>query len=127
MNTEMGKIAEALGKKADRKETGLAAYWWRFKVVLGVADTTPLQIKSVSKRFFVIVLLTVLQTQHTRLHTFGRGCNHCHHCGRLYWIPLSASQYSHLCSSSCSFDTSCQSDRRRIFDSRQSIDRFSES
>ena len=45
MSTEIGKIATALETKAKRSETGLKAYWHRFKVLLGVAETTPLQIK----------------------------------------------------------------------------------
>lgn len=45
MSTEMGKIADALGKKAERSERGFAAYWWKFQVALGLADATPLQIK----------------------------------------------------------------------------------
>lgn len=45
MNTEIGKIAAALDSKAKRSEKGFAAYWYKAKVLLGVADTTPLQIK----------------------------------------------------------------------------------
>jgi magnesium-transporting ATPase (P-type) len=48
MHTEIGKIAQALESKAKRNEKGFAAFWHRTKVILGVADTTPLQIKCVS-------------------------------------------------------------------------------
>jgi Na+-exporting ATPase len=50
MNTEIGKIAQALDSKAVRTETGFARVWFKFKVLLGVADTTPLQIKWVVKK-----------------------------------------------------------------------------
>jgi hypothetical protein len=45
MSTEIGKIATALESKATRTEKGFAAFWYKFKCILGVADTTPLQIK----------------------------------------------------------------------------------
>lgn len=45
MGTEIGKIATALDSKAVRKESGFAAKWYKFKVALGLADNTPLQIK----------------------------------------------------------------------------------
>jgi Na+-exporting ATPase len=45
MNTEIGKIAHALESKAERTETGFARFWHKCKVLLGVAETTPLQIK----------------------------------------------------------------------------------
>lgn len=45
MNTEIGKIAQALASKAIKTETGWKRLWWRAKVILGVADTTPLQMK----------------------------------------------------------------------------------
>ena len=45
MGTEIGKIAQALDSKAARKERGFQAFWYKCKVILGVADTTPLQIK----------------------------------------------------------------------------------
>ncbi|ORY35588.1 putative calcium-transporting ATPase 3 [Naematelia encephala] len=45
MNTEIGKIAQALETKATNSSRGFAAFWWKTKVVLGVAETTPLQIK----------------------------------------------------------------------------------
>ena len=57
MSTEMGKIAEALGKKAERTEKGFAAYWYKFKVLLGVADTTPLQIKYVVRSPYTLLEL----------------------------------------------------------------------
>lgn len=45
MSTEIGKIATALQSKAKRSETGWSARMHKFKVVLGLAETTPLQIK----------------------------------------------------------------------------------
>jgi len=45
MGTELGKIAEAMERKEVIKITGFAAKWYKFKVILGVAGTTPLQIK----------------------------------------------------------------------------------
>ncbi|TXT04305.1 hypothetical protein VHUM_04192 [Vanrija humicola] len=45
MGTEIGKIAKALQNKAVRTETGWAARIHRLKVTLGLAETSPLQIK----------------------------------------------------------------------------------
>jgi len=45
MQTEIGSIAKALDSKAERTETGFAKFWHKCKVLLGVADTTPLQMK----------------------------------------------------------------------------------
>ncbi|KAL1407966.1 hypothetical protein Q8F55_004763 [Vanrija albida] len=45
MGTEIGKIAKALQNKAVRTETGWAARVHRIKVTLGLAETSPLQIK----------------------------------------------------------------------------------
>jgi magnesium-transporting ATPase (P-type) len=45
MQTEIGSIAKALESKAVRTETGFAKFWHKCKVLLGVAETTPLQIK----------------------------------------------------------------------------------
>lgn len=47
MGTEIGKIAQALESKAKNKNRGFAAFWWKVKVILGVEETTPLQIKYV--------------------------------------------------------------------------------
>ncbi|WWC97573.1 potassium/sodium efflux P-type ATPase, fungal-type [Kwoniella sp. B9012] len=54
MNTEIGKIAEALEAKAKKTDTGFAAYWYKFKVVMGVAETTPLQIKLNKLAYFLL-------------------------------------------------------------------------
>ncbi|WWC90206.1 potassium/sodium efflux P-type ATPase, fungal-type [Kwoniella dendrophila CBS 6074] len=54
MNTEIGKIAQALESKAKKTETGFAAYWYKFKVVMGVAETTPLQIKLNKLAYFLL-------------------------------------------------------------------------
>jgi magnesium-transporting ATPase (P-type) len=45
MQTEIGSIAKALDSKAERTETGFAKFWHKCKVLLGVAETTPLQMK----------------------------------------------------------------------------------
>lgn len=45
MNTELGKIQEAMSRKASNNKRGFAAQWHKFKVFLGIAETTPLQIK----------------------------------------------------------------------------------
>lgn len=45
MNTELGKIQEAMSRKESNNKKGFAATWHKFKVFLGVAETTPLQIK----------------------------------------------------------------------------------
>jgi Na+-exporting ATPase len=45
MNTELGKIAEAIERKVENKEKGWRAKWYKVQVALGVKDTTPLQIK----------------------------------------------------------------------------------
>ena len=47
MNTELGKIQEAMSRKESNNKKGFAAQWHKFKVFLGIAETTPLQIKSV--------------------------------------------------------------------------------
>lgn len=68
MNTEIGKIADALSKKATRTETGFARFWHKTKVLLGLAETTPLQIKLNSLAYFllgcalVIALVVVAST-----------------------------------------------------------------
>ncbi|WVF66526.1 potassium/sodium efflux P-type ATPase, fungal-type [Kwoniella sp. CBS 6097] len=54
MGTEIGKIAQALESKAKQTETGFAAFWYKVKVVLGVADTTPLQIKLNKLAYFLL-------------------------------------------------------------------------
>lgn len=45
MRTELGKIAEAMDRKEIIRETGWRAKWWKVKVAMGVAGTTPLQVK----------------------------------------------------------------------------------
>lgn len=45
MNTELGKIAAALERKASVKEKGWKARWHKIMVGLGLRETTPLQIK----------------------------------------------------------------------------------
>ena len=45
MNTEIGKIAKALEAKAEKTDKGFKAYWYKFQVIMGVKDTTTLQIK----------------------------------------------------------------------------------
>jgi len=68
MSTEIGKIATALEGKAERKTTGWADKWYKVKVALGVADTTPLQIKLNKLAYFllgaamIIALIVVAST-----------------------------------------------------------------
>jgi len=45
MGTELGKIAEAMERKETTKLKGFAEKWYKFKVIMGVAGTTPLQVK----------------------------------------------------------------------------------
>lgn len=45
MKTELGKISEAMNRKETNNRKGFAAKWHRVKVFLGIAETTPLQIK----------------------------------------------------------------------------------
>ena len=47
MKTELGKISEAMNRKETNNKKGFAAKWHKTKVFLGVAETTPLQIKYV--------------------------------------------------------------------------------
>lgn len=47
MRTELGKIAEAMERKETTSHTGWAAKWYKLKVLMGLAGTTPLQMKSV--------------------------------------------------------------------------------
>jgi len=54
MNTEIGKIAHALESKATRTETGWKKVWHKCKVLLGVAETTPLQIKLNKLAYFLL-------------------------------------------------------------------------
>lgn len=54
MDTELGKISEAMSRKEKSNKTGWAARWFKIKAFLGVADTTPLQIK-LNKLAYVIL------------------------------------------------------------------------
>lgn len=45
MKTELGKIQEAMHRKEANNRQGFARTWHKFKVFLGVAETTPLQVK----------------------------------------------------------------------------------
>lgn len=45
MKTELGKIAEAMSRKETNNRSGFAKRWHKFKVFLGLAETTPLQVK----------------------------------------------------------------------------------
>ncbi|TXT13135.1 hypothetical protein VHUM_01536 [Vanrija humicola] len=55
METEIGTIAKALQTKAARTETGFAAFVRKTKVALGLADTTPLQIKLNSLAYILLI------------------------------------------------------------------------
>ena len=59
MDTELGKISEAMSRKEKTNKTGWAARWWKIKVFLGVADTTPLQIK-LNKLAYVILFFACI-------------------------------------------------------------------
>ncbi|ODN73715.1 potassium/sodium efflux P-type ATPase, fungal-type, variant [Cryptococcus amylolentus CBS 6039] len=54
MGTEIGKIAEALESKAKNNRKGFGAFWWKTKVLLGVEETTPLQIKLNKLAYFLL-------------------------------------------------------------------------
>lgn len=45
MKTELGKISEAMQRKESNNRSGFAKTWHKIKVFLGIAETTPLQIK----------------------------------------------------------------------------------
>lgn len=45
MKTELGKISEAMNRKETNNRTGWRRKWHKFKVFLGLAETTPLQVK----------------------------------------------------------------------------------
>ncbi len=50
MRTELGKIAEAMERQVQSKESGWRAKWHKVQVALGVRGTSPLQIKLVTMR-----------------------------------------------------------------------------
>nr|ODN85706.1 potassium/sodium efflux P-type ATPase, fungal-type [Cryptococcus depauperatus CBS 7841] len=60
MATEMGKIAQALESKATNDRHGFRALWWKIKVLLGVVETTPLQIKLNKLAYFLLACACVL-------------------------------------------------------------------
>lgn len=45
MQTELGKISDAMSRKVTNPRTGFALQWYKFKVFLGLEETTPLQKK----------------------------------------------------------------------------------
>lgn len=59
MDTELGRISEAMSRKENHNKTGWAARWHETKVFLGVADTTPLQIK-LNKLAYVILFFACI-------------------------------------------------------------------
>lgn len=60
MKSELGKIQEAMTRKTKNNKTGFKKQWHKFKVFLGVAETTPLQIKyAISQLFQPLGLLTL--------------------------------------------------------------------
>ncbi|KAJ9123082.1 hypothetical protein QFC22_001272 [Naganishia vaughanmartiniae] len=59
MNTELGKISAALSRKEKNNKTGFAATWHKCKVFLGLAETTPLQIK-LNKLAYVILFFACI-------------------------------------------------------------------
>ncbi|ORX35135.1 putative calcium-transporting ATPase 3 [Kockovaella imperatae] len=54
MNTEIGKIAQALAAKGERKERGFKAFWYKIQVGLGLKENTPLQIKLNKLAYFLL-------------------------------------------------------------------------
>lgn len=60
MDTELGKISAALNRKETNKRTGFAATWYKFKVFLGLADTTPLQIKLNKLAYMVLFFACIV-------------------------------------------------------------------
>jgi Na+-exporting ATPase len=60
MQTELGKIAEALDKKEGTKETGYRLLVHRVKVALGLVDTTPLQLKMNQLAYWLLLVAVVL-------------------------------------------------------------------
>ncbi|KAJ9124555.1 hypothetical protein QFC24_003347 [Naganishia onofrii] len=59
MDTELGKISAALSRKEKSNKTGFAATWHKFKVFLGLAETTPLQIK-LNKLAYIILFFACI-------------------------------------------------------------------
>ncbi|WVQ72212.1 potassium/sodium efflux P-type ATPase, fungal-type [Cryptococcus sp. DSM 104548] len=60
MGTEIGKIAQALESKAKNNRKGLGAFWWKTKVLLGVVETTPLQIKLNKLAYFLLAWACII-------------------------------------------------------------------
>lgn len=60
MQTELGKIAEALEKKQSTTAEGWGYLRYRIKVSLGLADTTPLQIKLNKLAYGLLVVAIIL-------------------------------------------------------------------
>ncbi|KAJ9125453.1 hypothetical protein QFC22_000414 [Naganishia vaughanmartiniae] len=59
MNTELGKIAEAIERKVKPTETGWKAKWYKVQVALGVKGTTPLQMK-LNKLAYLLLAIAIL-------------------------------------------------------------------
>lgn len=57
--SELGKIAEALERKENSSKTGFARFIERAKILLGLAGTTPLQIK-LNKLAYILLICAVL-------------------------------------------------------------------
>jgi Na+-exporting ATPase len=60
MDSELGKIASALDRKKESQKTGLARLWEKVKAHLGLAETTPLQIKLNTVAYCVLGMAVVL-------------------------------------------------------------------
>ncbi|PVG04087.1 putative Na+-transporting ATPase ENA-1 [Serendipita vermifera] len=60
MNTELGKIAEALERKEGTKETGYRLLVHRIKIALGIKDTTPLQMKMNQLAYWLLLVAIIL-------------------------------------------------------------------
>lgn len=71
MNTELGKIADALERKDKVTDKGARLLVRRVKVALGVMDTTPLQIKLNKLAYWLLlsaIILAVIVVSSTGFH-----------------------------------------------------------
>lgn len=71
MTTELGKIAEALEKKDAVQERGFRLFMRKIKIALGLANTTPLQIKLNSLAYWLLlaaIILAIIVVSSTGYH-----------------------------------------------------------
>lgn len=60
MRTELGKIADALEREETSTKTGKALVLEKIKIALGLAGTTPLQIKLNALAYGLLVIAVIL-------------------------------------------------------------------